>query len=80
MTKAANDSTNTIKIGSKTYLSDSVTENGTNIITDLKMVTELLQQQQLIASVTALAKGTLIEKLEEEAINFTEVPESDKSE
>ena len=63
----------TIKIGEKAYAVDSMTEYGRNILQDLQKVDGVLNQQQLLVSVTQLAKGKLLEELTKEAANFTEV-------
>jgi hypothetical protein len=70
----------TIKLGEKTYSAESLTEKGTNIINDMRKIDGLMQQQQLLVSVSVLAKGKLIEELTKEAEKFTEVEDpSDKT-
>jgi len=63
----------TIKLGEKTFLADSVTERGNNIIDDIQKVESLIGTQQLELSVSNLAKGKLLEELTKESSNFTEV-------
>jgi len=63
----------TIKIGEKSYESDSLTEIGTGLLTDIQKVDSILAHHQLELSVATLAKNTLIGKLEEEASKFKEI-------
>jgi hypothetical protein len=63
----------TFQIGEKTYDAASITEQGVNIINDIRKVDNMLSQQQLQVSITQLAKTKLMEELEKEKENFTEV-------
>lgn len=67
----------TIKLGETVYSVNSITERGNQLIADIQRVEGLIQQQQLTLSVSALAKGKLIDELEEEAQNFEAIEISD---
>lgn len=65
----------TIQIGETLYKAESLTEQGVNIINDIKKVDAQLAQQQLSVSITQLAKSKLMEELQKETANFEAVPE-----
>ena len=69
----ADNEIKTFTIGDKVFEASSITEHGTNIINDLQKVDSILAQQQLQVSITQLAKGKLMEELQKEMANFTEI-------
>jgi len=66
----------TIKIEGKSYDITSLTELGTNIISNIQKVEEIISRKQLELGVVNLAKAKLIEDLIKEANNFKEVQTS----
>ena len=69
-----------VKIAGKVYSVESLNEKGAGLINDLQRVDKLLADQQLAVSVTTVARGKLLEELEKEAVNFTEVEDPDGEE
>ena len=63
----------TITINDKVYRTDSITENGINLINDIKKVDAELGRILLQKSITELAKTKLMEVLEMETPNFIEI-------
>jgi hypothetical protein len=63
----------TIQIGETLYDVSTVTEQGVNIINDVRSIDNILSQQQLTVSITQLAKSKMIEELEKEAVKFTAI-------
>jgi len=63
----------TVKFNGKTYASSSITSKGEDIIKDIQSVEGLISKYQLEVSVSQLARIKLLEELEAEAVNFTEV-------
>lgn len=63
----------TLTIGDKVYEASSITEQGVNIINDIKKVDGELHRLGLQRSITELAKVKLMEELQKELPKFKEV-------
>lgn len=68
-----NKEVQTVTIGEKIYLADSLTEHGVNIINDVRSVETRIKQLQLDVAIADLARGKLMEELQKEVPKFTEI-------
>lgn len=73
MTEAQKTEVKTFQIGEKTYDASSITEHGVNLINDIRKVDAKIADKQLGISIMQLAKAKLLEELDKEVVNFTEV-------
>lgn len=64
-----------LSIDGKKYFMDSVTENGAQIIENIKLVDGEIQRLQLSTSIAGEAKNAIFAKLIAESAGFEEVPE-----
>lgn len=63
----------TLTIGDKVYEADSITEQGVNVINDIRKVDTELSRLGLQKSIAELAKVKLMEELQKELPKFKEV-------
>ncbi len=63
----------TIKIDDKHYDIKSLTERGTNLISNIQRVDTVIERHQLELSISQLAKAKLLEELVKEVPKFKEV-------
>jgi len=78
-TAQESQSQETVRIGDKVYLVESLTEEGLNLVADIRKTESVIAQQQLGLSVSTYAKSKLIEELSAMTDDFTEIeiPTSD---
>jgi len=70
----------TITLGDKTFNADKLSKRGTDIMNDLAKVDGVLAEQNLLVSISNVARGKLIEELTKESVNFEEVEEVKETE
>ena len=70
-------STPVLQLNDKCYDPESVTDAGKKIIEDIYKVDGAIAQHQTNLSIAQIARGTLLDALEKEAVNFTEVAAPD---
>ena len=66
---------NTIKIGTKFYNGDNLTEQATILLADIHKIDSEMGRLSLQTSIATLAKNTLIEKLVNETVHLEEIDE-----
>jgi len=67
----------TITLGDKTFNADKLSKLGTDIMNDLAKVDGVIAEQNLLVSISNVARGKLIEELTKESVNFEEVKETE---
>lgn len=66
-----------MQLNDKFYNPESVTDAGKKIVEDIYKVDGAIAQHQTNLSIAQIARGTLLEALEKEAVNFEEVEAPD---